>query len=136
MYHNDIPYIPFGQTTYQGKDGNYFYFRKELIDYLKLFESPVTVDLLTCNMNDPLFANEVDRLRTIFPNVSIEYSLGEMGGVANANWDMDSNDATVRDIYFNPNITAYNHVLGVSAHSAIILEDGTLGHLVIMVVVN
>ena len=133
MYHNMYPYIPFGTARYtteiDGASYTFAFFRQELVDYIALYDSnsiALNLDILTCDMNDSIFIDEVSKLQTLYPNVSINYSLNQTGGVIGADWIMESNSTSVRDIYFNSGIADYTYTLGIGTNSAVIDSSNIL----------
>jgi alpha-tubulin suppressor-like RCC1 family protein len=115
--------IPFGVTKLIIDNYTFIYFKKEFYDYIKLYQNPLIVDLITCRMNYKNFLREVTLLKTLAPNVTIEYSIDRTGNLPDSNWIMESNNQSIRSIYFNDNILNYEHTLGGAGgfHSAFIL---------------
>jgi alpha-tubulin suppressor-like RCC1 family protein len=125
VWHNDRMDIPFGSTELTIDNYTFTYFKKELIDYLQLYNN-ITVDLITCYLDDPLFLSEVEIIFNNLNNINIEYSLDATGNI-NGNWIMESNNSSILDIYFNNLIKDYKYILGNGGdHTAIIAEDGTV----------
>jgi alpha-tubulin suppressor-like RCC1 family protein len=125
VWHNDRIDIPFGSTELTIDNYTFTYFKKELFDYLQLYNN-ITVDLITCYLDDPLFLSEVEIIKNNLNNINIEYSLDATGNI-NGNWIMESNNSSILDIYFNGLIKDYKYILGNGGdHTAIIAEDGTV----------
>jgi alpha-tubulin suppressor-like RCC1 family protein len=119
--------IPFGKTELIIDDYKFIYFKKELFEYIQNY-SNITVDLITCYLNNSLFLSELKIIQNNLNNVNIEYSLDATGNnFANGNWIMESNNSSILNIYFNNLINNYKYILGsVSSHSAVIAVDGTV----------
>lgn len=127
LYHNTRSRIPFGKTRFTDNGYRYRFFSSELVNYLKSYSGSLTLDLLTCNMTDKTFINEVSKLKTLIPNVTIEYSLNQTGGSVNADWIMESSNVSVKDLYFTDGISNYTFSLGTNSdHSAIVTTDGSV----------
>ena len=93
VWHNDRMDIPFGSTELTIDNYTFTYFKKELIDYLQLYNN-ITVDLITCYLDDPLFLSEVEIIFNNLNNINIEYSLDATGNI-NGNWIMESNNSSM-----------------------------------------
>jgi alpha-tubulin suppressor-like RCC1 family protein len=126
MYDNHHTGIPFGTESLTIDGYKFFYFKKELFDLVQ--QNHITVvDLLACDMNSPLFIDEVQRIKHVLPDLTINYSLNKTGGAVGSDWVMESNGQSVKDLYFNQNIVNYNYSLGsANVHSAIVMADGTV----------
>jgi alpha-tubulin suppressor-like RCC1 family protein len=126
MYDNHHAGIPFGTESLTIDGYQFIYFKKELFDLLQ--QNHITdVDLLACDMNDQRFVDEVQRIKQVLPDLTINYSLNKTGGAVGSDWVMESNGQSVKDLYFNQNIASYNHSLGSNAfHSALVMADGTV----------
>jgi alpha-tubulin suppressor-like RCC1 family protein len=126
MYDNHYTCIPFGTESLTINGYQFIYFKKELFDLLQ--QNAITnVDLLACDMNSPMFIVEVEWIKQVLPNITINYSLDKTGGAVGSNWVMESNGQSVKDLYFNQNISNYNYSLGsANVHSAIVMADGTV----------
>jgi hypothetical protein len=130
VYDNtSLPNIPFGHGAFVSDGYTFQYFTKELIDLLSQASTSLTnVDLITCNMNNPKFISEVTKIKTLLPNVSINYSLNKTGNIVGSDWITESNGVSLKNIYFNGGIENYNYSLGgsLNSHSAFIANDGTV----------
>jgi alpha-tubulin suppressor-like RCC1 family protein len=127
MYDNHFDHIPFGSEKLTIDGYQYVYFRKEL--YHLLQQNPILdVDLLTCSLNSEIFIGEVAKLHNILPNCRINYSTNATGGAIGSDWVMESNGQSVKDVYFNQNISNYKYSLGGSNnnHSALVMNGGTV----------
>jgi len=131
VWHNTYLNISFGNKLYVNDNYNFWYFKKEFIEYLTLYNNlnvPIIVDLITCSLNNKIFVTEVNILKNIFKNITIEYSLNKTGSVINSDWIMESNNVSIKDIYFNNKIDDYPFTLGGSSllFNAVITYDGGL----------
>jgi alpha-tubulin suppressor-like RCC1 family protein len=125
VWDNDSRNIPFTNTELTIDNYTFKYFKKELYNYLQLYNN-MTVDLITCYLNNPLFLSEVEIIKNNLNNINIEYSLDATGNL-NGNWIMESNNSSILDVYFNNSITDYKYILGsIARHNAIIADNGTV----------
>jgi alpha-tubulin suppressor-like RCC1 family protein len=127
MWDNQNIGMPFGNTKLVINDYEYIYFTKEFYDFITLYFKPVIIDLITCDLVSPIFKDEISKLKQLLPNVQIEYSINKTGSSIDADWIMESNNMSIKDIYFNSNIESYNFSLGggsQSNHTIIIRNDG------------
>ncbi len=93
----------------------FMFFTREFIDFIGSFSQPLTVDLITCSLNNNTFKQEVILLGQMFPNVKINYSVNRTGNAPYGDWIMESSGENIMGIYFNANITSYAHTLYSSA---------------------
>ena len=131
LWENNAPYIPFGTTSYSNNNYTFQYFKEELINYLMQYsklEQSIKVDLITCSLNNSIFLDEVHKLRTIIPNIIIEYSLNSTGSVIGSDWIMESNNESIKAIYFNEHINNYTYTLGgnIFFFNAMVSTDNNL----------
>jgi hypothetical protein len=128
VYDNTYQKIPFGNEPFVSNDYTFQYFTKELFDLFSQISSPADIDIISCNMSEPRFISEVAKIKTLLPNVNINYSLNATGGSIGSDWIMESNGVSLRNIYFNDNIVNYKYSLGGSGnfHSAFIANDGSV----------
>ena len=83
----------------------------ELINYLKLYDNKIIVDLITCQFNSPFNILELNMIKKQLPNVKINYSINQTGNLPNGDWIMESSGDDLLPIYFNKNIINYTHTL-------------------------
>lgn len=76
----------------------------KLICDLKEKNSNIIIDLLTCNINDELFIEELSKLKLV-----VRYSTNPAGNLSD--WVQESHNINIRNIYFNENIKMWNHLL-------------------------
>jgi alpha-tubulin suppressor-like RCC1 family protein len=129
-WENSYSYIPFGYTLYIYDNHKYQYFSKELVEFLMEYNKlnvPITVDLITCSLTDPIFIDEVNRLKQILENIIIEYSFNSTGSVICSDWIMESSGVNIKNMYFNRLIDLYKFNLGSNyAFNSMITRDGDL----------
>ena len=107
----------------------YRYFSDKLIDlfkHVKTINENVVIDLLTCNLNDQSFKDEVTLVEGDV-GVNIRYSIDKTGNLPNGNWVLESDNVDVRDIYFNDNINGWNVVLDGDFRLSIVNNDSYPG---------
>ncbi|NBX75526.1 MAG: hypothetical protein EBQ92_03155, partial [Proteobacteria bacterium] len=98
--------LPYFRNTISGED-KYFYVNDNLIELFKKFK---IVDVLSCNLNNSKFAEEIKKIEDDL-NVDIRYSVNKSGNNPNGDWILESDGADVRNIYFTDNINNWNGVL-------------------------
>jgi alpha-tubulin suppressor-like RCC1 family protein len=127
MWDNNMINIPFGITDLTINDYTFVYFKKEFYDYIKLFQNPLIVDLITCDLNTSIFIQEVNILKSVLPNVLIEYSVNKTGNSPKGDWIMESNNQSIKAIYFNDNILNYRYTLGnIALHCGFIAPSNNV----------
>ena len=103
------------------------YFTKEFVNYLSNFKKPITVDLITCDLNSGPFLAELSTIKEKLPNITFNYSTNNTGNLTNADWKLESSTSSVNSqgpgidlepIYFN-NIKNWQHILGVDSTTPI-----------------
>lgn len=117
-HHYGYNNIPFFNNDYNMKfccnDNNYLsnftlirtQFLKLICD-LKEKNSNMIIDLLTCNVNDVLFIEELSKIKLV-----VRYSTNPAGNLSD--WIQESHNINIRNIYFNKNIESWNHLLIIS----------------------
>jgi alpha-tubulin suppressor-like RCC1 family protein len=127
MWRNDSPNspkFPFDGIIPLIKNNITFrFFTQGFYDFANQFTNPVEIDLITCNLNAEWFINEVAQLKRLLPNVSIEYSTNKTGSANGDDWIMESNNESIKDVFFNNNINNYNFSLDVSSTSSVVIRD-------------
>jgi alpha-tubulin suppressor-like RCC1 family protein len=124
MWCNNIPFFPFGNPKLLNVNGQKFkFFTQEFYDFAKLFVNPVEIDLIACNMNSSEFISEVTQLKQLLPNISIEYSVQKVGGAVGDTWTMQSNNESIKTVYFTDNINNFNYSLDSTAYSTLVIKD-------------
>ena len=81
-----------------------------------MLRNDLVVDLLSCDLNDPIFRNKVQELESSHTGLNIRYSLDKTGG-RGGNWVMESDNTDVKDIYFTDSIDDYHYTLGLGTSS-------------------
>jgi predicted nucleic acid-binding protein len=70
-----------------------------------------TIDLLTCNINSPNVIKTIKSYETKY-NFTIRYSIDLTGHSSSmGDWILESHNVSIKNLYFNPNIDEWNHVL-------------------------
>jgi alpha-tubulin suppressor-like RCC1 family protein len=126
-YDNNSVNIPFGLTNLTVGDFSFKYFKKELFDFLLTSQSisssslKINVDIITCNLGSSNFKKEIEKLKQLLPNVEINYSVNPTGSIFGSDWITESNNLSIKNIYFNENIDDYRYNLGsMSYHGSFI----------------
>jgi hypothetical protein len=88
----------------------YNYFNDNLINLMKNFK---TVDILSCNLNEPVFMEEVKKIEGEL-NIDIRYSLNQTGNDPNSDWILESDNIDVKQTYFTDLINEWNGNLGTN----------------------
>ena len=83
-----------------------FYFTQEIIDLIGKNNITI-VDLITCNLGDPVFLSDLEHIKYILPNVQFNFSTQTIGNTYGPNWTLTSNNINLMQIYFNSNILTY-----------------------------
>jgi uncharacterized protein YjbI with pentapeptide repeats len=78
---------------------------------VKKINPNVIFDLLTCNVTDSKFINEISKL-TVEYGFTFRYSTNEKG--YGGDWIQESHNVSIKDVYFNENIDLWEHVLTAS----------------------
>jgi alpha-tubulin suppressor-like RCC1 family protein len=125
VYENNIPFIPFGKGQLIINDITFIFFSRDFFNLISQTVNRLDIDLITCELYNTTFISEVFSLKTILPNVNINYSLNTTGGKILSDWITESNDISIKNIYFNSNIDNYVFALGGGSndHSAFIRND-------------
>lgn len=108
-------------------------FSNELIELFKKSKektSELTIDFLSCNINDKLFSSEVNKIENEL-GVNIRYSVNATGN-KNGDWILESDNSNIKNFYFNDNIKNWNYILTgeitttelVNAYSAFFKKEG------------
>jgi hypothetical protein len=129
IYHWDgtktIPFFYDMDSFYQNH--LYDFFSNELIDLftrIRNSRNDLMVDLLSCNLNDEFFIEDVKKIENDL-DIDIRYSIDETGNTPGGNWILESDNIDVKDLYFNENINLWNDILTASINN-IQLENLTL----------
>jgi hypothetical protein len=91
-------------------DNKYHYFNDEIIDLIKELGNKLTVDLLSCNLKDNKFKEEVEKIESDL-NINIRYSVDQTGNNPQGNWVLESDDVNIKELYFNETIDQWDGVL-------------------------
>jgi hypothetical protein len=107
--------VPFLETVKEDLCGNlldnkYHYFNDEIIDLIKELGNELTVDLLSCDLKDDNFKEEVAKIESDL-NINIRYSVDQTGNNPQGNWVLESDSVDVKDLYFSETIDQWNGVL-------------------------
>ena len=78
-------------------------------------DSGVYIDLLSCNLRDQAFVDEMVRLSSNY-GLTIRYSLDLTGNSPNGNWILESHSVDAKDIYFTENISNFTEVLSLEKY--------------------
>ena len=123
VWKNNKRQMPFGSIPYEYEQTSEMlpdpikntthYFTKEFVDYLVQFTDPITVDLITCSLDSPVFISDLEQIKTKLPNVTFNYSVNLTGNAPEGDWIMESSGEDIKSIYFNDNIDNWTHVLAL-----------------------
>ncbi len=121
IWANSNTRMPFGSTDYYfdelDRDNNKIksiYFTGEIVELIESYgQTPLTIDLITCNFNNSFFEIELGYLNTKFPNLTVNYSTNLTGNPNNGDWIMESSNENIADIYFNEHIVNYKETLDI-----------------------
>jgi hypothetical protein len=107
--------VPFLKSFKRDPSGNlirdkYRYFNDEIIDLIKEIGSGLTVDLLSCDLKDDKFKEEVAKIESDL-NINIRYSVDQTGNNPQGNWVLESDDVNIKDLYFSETIDQWSGVL-------------------------
>ena len=106
----EIPYFK------ESGESNYKYFNIEIMNLITLFKgynSGIKIDIITCNMNDLEFVQTVDILEKDF-EIDIRYSLNQTGNNPEGDWILESDQANIKETYFNDLITLWTKTLDLN----------------------
>jgi len=79
----------------------------KLICDLKEKNSKIIIDLITCNVNDVSFIEEISKIKLV-----VRYSTNPIGNLSD--WVQESHNINIRNIYFNENIELWKHLLVIT----------------------
>ena len=86
--------------------------------FSELLHDNLTVDLITCNLNSSDFRKYIQEIENSFTNLNIRYSINKTGNTQeqlvesdNADWVMESDNVSIKDIYFTDDISMYHSTL-------------------------
>jgi hypothetical protein len=101
----------------ESEESHMIYFSKDMVTFMKSLPNGCKVDLLSCNLEDEHFKNEVETLEREC-GVDIRYSVDQTGNNPDGNWVLESDNVNIKDVYFTEAITAWNGVLNSSRTTA------------------
>ena len=122
-----------GISSVSGEKPKYRYFSDTVIDILRSLSvssvtDGLTVDILSCNLNEAAYAEEVKKIETDL-GINIRFSVDKTGNPSGgANWILESEEpaVNVRDIYFTDGVLAWNGVLTTDITSDVKNNDYAL----------
>ena len=110
--------MPFGSTDYYFDDVDRLnqplksiYFTNEIIELISNYETNLIIDLITCNLSNDFFLEEINYIKNKFPNLTINYSTNLTGNPSTGDWIMESSGENISSIYFNDSIVNYTNTL-------------------------
>jgi hypothetical protein len=113
VWENNMRIMPFGKTPYMGSR----WFTQEFVNFIELNPN-IIIDLITCNLSSVDFIEDLNRIRLLYPNVTIEYSLDETGNLP-GNWILESTGIDIKQIYFITKIDSWRHTLYYLSYGSI-----------------
>jgi hypothetical protein len=93
---------------------------KNLLNYLVINNKNVIIDLISCNINDNDFINELNNIYNEF-NIIIRYSTNDKGNLTD--WVQESHNINIKSIYFNDNISEWDHILNSAITDPLTITD-------------
>ena len=122
MWKNMFTYIPIGDKIVVKDTYTFNWFAQELFDFFSKISKKTIIDLISCDLITDDFEYELQCVRNLFPNLTINYSSNKIG---NGNWNM--NHGSIKYIYFTEKIDNYTRELGgMSYHSALIYKNASV----------
>jgi hypothetical protein len=94
------------------------FFSQSFIDYItaaKLANPNLIIDLLTCNVYDQTFIDQINEVESIV-GITIRYSTDKIGHVKGANYIQESHDVDIKSIYFTSLIDNWNYTLNTGIY--------------------
>ncbi len=101
--------IPFFNNQ---KYSEFSYFSDNLIELLqnvKEKSKDLTLDLLSCDINNIYFASEVKKIENKF-GIKVRFSVNKTGNIS-GDWILESDNTNIKDFYFNDDINNWKHTL-------------------------
>jgi hypothetical protein len=117
VWENSMKLMPFGETSYMGSR----WFTQEFVNFIEL-NPTIIIDLITCNLSSVDFIEELNRIRLLYPNVTIEYSLDQTGSLP-GNWILESSGIDIKGIYFTEKIDNWRHTLLYISYSSFLTKN-------------
>jgi hypothetical protein len=121
--------LPFFEDSIEFTDGvepkmppKISYISNKVVELMKALPAGCKVDLLSCNLDDPMFKAEVAELERLC-NVDIRYSVDQTGNNPNGNWVLESDNVDVKSVYFTDAINAWSGVLASSKPAQIMATN-------------
>jgi uncharacterized protein YlzI (FlbEa/FlbD family) len=90
--------IPWGNTL----SNKYKWFSKEFIDFIEL-NPGLTIHLISCNLSQEDFVEEINQLQELYPSITIGFSFGEIG-TEPGTWILDNIQTNIKSLYFTDQI--------------------------------
>ena len=118
LYHyegfNQIPFFNDRNIDIKKENDKFYIYQTfiDLINKIKIKNENIIFDLLTCNITDDKFIEELNKLPSKF-----RYSTNEKG--YKGDWIQESDNVSIKNIYFNNNIDEWK----VTLSNAIILKN-------------
>jgi len=126
-----IPMFP--DIDYETRDASsskYKYISNTFINILdtikKTISTKLTVDLLSCRLNSPIFQSEIQSLEKEL-DINIRYSVNDTGRRPKGDWILESHGVDIKDEYFTESIDLWNHVLNSAIPSTDLTTIGDIG---------
>lgn len=118
--YEDTPSIPFFNV---GPENISDEFKQLLNELYQKVDGNLTVDLISCNLNTNDFIQQLNNIQITEKSgftFNIEYSL-DLTGIEQegGDWIMESNNSSIKEIYFTSEIDQWNHVLAANLNSTL-----------------
>lgn len=113
IWKNNGTRAPFGSTNFLINNQTSSIFFKEFVDFISQYQT-LTVDLITCNFKLDDFKYNINYLKQLYPNITINYSFNYTGNSPNGDWIMETSGENISPLYFNENILLFSELLDVT----------------------
>lgn len=127
-----LPFFNNGLSIEEYDNNKYIHFSNEFLDIIKLLKNGkenFVVDLISCNLQDNLFKQEVQQIENEL-NITIRYSIDETGNRENdGNWVLESHNINIKNEYFTESINDWNNLL--TNNIATDIKNGTYSDYII-----
>lgn len=128
VYHyygySDIPFCNIDKyDDYLLYNGLIFESFIKLIEKLKEINNNIIIDLLTCNLKNKYFTDQLELIENKY-NITIRYSNTNIGYLNG--WILESHDVDIKYLYFTDTIDEWKYILTtqITGNSILNIEDG------------
>jgi len=121
IWNNNFDHIPIGEEILKINKFKFKWFKKEFYDIFSKLDN-LTIDLLSCDLNDNDLKNEIKILEMNLNKITINYSLNK-NEMLIGNYNTENNNESIKHIYFTDYINNWFYDLNIN-NNAFILNDG------------